>query len=278
MTRHSSGTRFPITRVLLAVLGVSGALTVSMAVSPLPAHAAHPFPIPHDYLLPNHYYCRASQIPFTTNCIIDKCHFVRNPTEDNHTNCPRVRFLPGENLSNMDLRYANLSGASLESREKNQTELFYANLSHANLSGANLEGDRYEQTDLTAANLTEADLTGAELSGANFNHANLTRAKVSSCRPGRSTNSDRNRCDSASVDLAYAELTGAHLNGANLPDANLIAAHLYGADLRGANLLGAFTNGGPEQFYKVTFGDTTCPDGTNSNSHEGTCANDLHRS
>ena len=52
----------------------------------------------------------------------------------------------------------------------------------------------------------------------------------------------------------YADLQGCNLTNRNLTSANLSGAALYGADLMG-----------------VTWINTTCPDGTNSDSHGGTC-------
>jgi uncharacterized protein YjbI with pentapeptide repeats len=50
---------------------------------------------------------------------------------------------------------------------------------------------------------------------------------------------------------------------ANLADANFTNDNLTGADLTGANLTG------------VTWSNTTCPDGTNSNTDGDTCNNNL---
>ena len=66
-------------------------------------------------------------------------------------------------LSDANLRYANLRGANLGD----------ANLRYANLRGADL---RY--ANLGDANLRGADLTGADLSGANLARANLTGASL----------------------------------------------------------------------------------------------------
>jgi uncharacterized protein YjbI with pentapeptide repeats len=109
------------------------------------------------------------------------------------------------------------------------------NLSGLNLSNADLAGD-----DLQGDNLKGTDLSGADLSGANLKGSNLMRANLS----------------------------GADLSGANLQSDNLIGANLSGADLSGVNLRG--TN-----LKNVTWADTTCPDGTNSNNDGGTCVGHL---
>jgi hypothetical protein len=93
---------------------------------------------------------------------------------------------------------------------------------------------------LAGCNLSGLDLTGANLQGADLTDANLNGAN----------------------------LTGANLRGANLTDANLNHANLTSADLTGATLTGANLN-------HVTYSDTTCPDGTNSNNNGGTCTGHL---
>ena len=63
-----------------------------------------------------------------------------------------------------------------------------------------------------------------------------------------------------------ADLTGADLVGADLKDLNLTGADLTAADLAGANLWAADTTA-------AVWSDTTCPDGTNSDTDGDTCAN-----
>ena len=70
------------------------------------------------------------------------------------------------------------------------------------------------------------------------------------------------------TDLINAYLIEADLRYANLRYANLSGAELYGADLYGADLSGADLTG-------VIWGNTICPDGTNSNNNGNTCVNNL---
>ena len=93
---------------------------------------------------------------------------------------------------------------------------------------------------LAGCNLHGLNLSGADLSGANLSNANLSKA---------------------------------NLSGANLSNANLSGANLNGANLTGAKLNGATTTGA--NLNKVTWRNTTCPDGTNSNSDGGICAGHL---
>ena len=136
-------------------------------------------------------------------------------------------------------------------------DLAEANIPGANLSGANLSG-----ADLDSANLNSAYLSGANLTGANLITTDLTGAHLSV------------------ANLSGADLTAVVLRGADLSYANLSSATLYGSpplfhepDLRDANLLNAdFTDA---FVFDVLWGNTTCPDATNSDNDGGTCENNL---
>lgn len=80
------------------------------------------------------------------------------------------------------------------------------------------------------------------------------------------------------VDLTGVSLRLANLAGANLRGARLVRADLTGADLRGADLTDADLSGallGAARLTGVHWDNTTCPDGTNSDAHGGTCAGHL---
>lgn len=154
---------------------------------------------------------------------------------------------PGADLVNCDLSLAPLRGADLRG----------ANLTGADLRGAIGYNADLQDANLTAANVTSADLTGATLTGATMTKANLTFARLG-------------------ANLTGATLRGATLTGADLFLANLTRANLTGADLRGATLRGAILTGA--NVANCRFGNTTCPDGTNSNDPDGdggTCRNNL---
>lgn len=74
--------------------------------------------------------------------------------------------------------------------------------------------------------------------------------------------------------LRGAQLVGADLRGVSLRNADLTGADLTRADLAGSDLAGA-------KIEKVTWSDTTCPDGTNSDAtvrtrkQHGTCLGHL---
>jgi Pentapeptide repeats (8 copies) len=102
-----------------------------------------------------------------------------------------------------------------------------------------------------------AALAGCNLHGLDLSNAILAGADLSS-----------------GTDLSNANLNKADLSGANLSFANLSGANLNKADLTGANLTGAITTGA--NFNKVTWSNTTCPDGTSSSaSTPETCVGHL---
>jgi uncharacterized protein YjbI with pentapeptide repeats/uncharacterized RDD family membrane protein YckC len=141
-------------------------------------------------------------------------------------------------LSNIQLKQANLANANLSRSLMSRSDLSRANLNKANLSytrlfGANLSSTQLVGTDLRNAVLENASLTNADLSDANLTEANLYAAHLV-------------RVSAIGTQLAYANLTKtdwqgadlseAYLDYANLSDANLSAARLTGVSLRSTNL------------------------------------------
>jgi len=117
------------------------------------------------------------------------------------------------NISDTDLRGANLRGADLSGANLRYADLSCADLSCADLRGAILSYADLRGANLSCANLRGADLRGANLSGANLSHTNLRGADLSD------------------TDLSGADLRGANLRGANLRGADLRYTILSGADL-----------------------------------------------
>jgi len=104
--------------------------------------------------------------------------------------------------------------------------------------GADLRWADLKGCDLSGANLAGADLEGALLTGANLSSADLTGAKL------------------FNVDAAGADLTRARLDRA-------IVSH---TSFEGANLRGASVT---MTLLRPTYGNTTCPDGSNSDADDG---------
>jgi uncharacterized protein YjbI with pentapeptide repeats len=148
----------------------------------------------------------------------------------------------------------------------------------ANLSDANLSDVDLTNSDLVGANLTGADVVDATLTNAGLSGATLTSVSsggivgtpsslplhwmlASGYLIGPEANlsdADLSGVNLTNSDLSFANLTGANLSAANLTDAYLNSANLTDADLTG-----------------VTWQDTICPDGTNSDNDGSTCVNNL---
>jgi uncharacterized protein YjbI with pentapeptide repeats len=82
-------------------------------------------------------------------------------------------------LSNTDIRGANLQGTNLDRVNLKDAVLYQANLCGASLFQANLCGAILSAANLSGANLKKANLHGAILSAANLSGANLSGANLS---------------------------------------------------------------------------------------------------
>lgn len=151
------------------------------------------------------------------------------------------------------------------------------------LAGANLAGSTI------AAHFTNTDFQGANLTNTTFQPFGTTFSHVHSggivgspaslpsggwtLKAGHLVGpwADLHDADLATVDLTGANLYGANLAGAGLAGANLAGADLDRADLSGADLTDA--SGLPLHYASATYGNTTCPDHSNSDTNAGTCAN-----
>lgn len=149
-----------------------------------------------------------------------------------------------------DLRSADLAGAELLRTGESYADFFGANMSGIDLGGASVN----------QANLVRADLNGADLVGGYFIDTDFTGADLTSASLYASFLNDAN--------FTNADLTNANLSGSFMPDADFT-----GANLTNASLSGSFVP--DDHFTDASWSNTTCPDGTNSNSDGGTCDNDL---
>jgi uncharacterized protein YjbI with pentapeptide repeats len=179
---------------------------------------------------------------------------------------------PAANLTGANLEGANLTGATLSAVTSfNTADLQFANLSGADVQGAKLAGADMDSvssggvtgipTSLpTGWGVTDGYLVGpnaslsfgTNLSGATFPvsslaGANLEGADVSSAVLTAVTSMEN--ANTSFTDFAGSDLTGQDLTGANLTGANMSGATLTG----------------------VTWSNTTCPDGSNSDTDGGTC-------
>jgi len=147
----------------------------------------------------------------------------------------QARIFHGNDLSNIDLASANLSGDDLTG-----TVLVGANLTNANLAGVDLSGNDLTGTILVGANLLNANLAGVSLLGKDLTGTNLSGVDLSGI--------DLTGTILVGANLANANLAGADLSGKNLAEtvlvgANLANANLDGVDLSGKNLRGTNLSG-----------------------------------
>ena len=96
----------------------------------------------------------------------------------NESNWGEYYASDGRNMSECDLRGANIRGANLNLANLKEADIDGANLRGATLRSANLRYATLRSTFLEGADLTEADLEGAVLANATPSSANLTNANL----------------------------------------------------------------------------------------------------
>jgi uncharacterized protein YjbI with pentapeptide repeats len=172
--------------------------------------------------------------------------------------------LSGANLGGVDLTGANLTGANLDNADLFTSTLIGATFDNASLRNTNLDdayapGGSFVHADLRGANFYFATLSDANLSGANlsdswlgiytFEGSILQNANFS----GSAISGDLRNTDLRGADLSFTTLSYVSLNNADLRDANLL-----GAELKAGTTLDG-----------ITWGNTTCSDGSNSDDDDG---------
>lgn len=123
--------------------------------------------------------------------------------------------LDGADISDTDLRFANLKYASLDDVNFYKSDLRWANFCKASLQHTNLS-----YADFREATFNDANIFNSNLSHADFGDANLVGAY-----------------------LVHTNLTRADLRGANLCCANIGSCVFYDADLRDCNFIYANLRG-----------------------------------
>jgi uncharacterized protein YjbI with pentapeptide repeats len=154
--------------------------------------------------------------------------------------------LRGGNLAGVNYSGANLSGQNISNGNIQNAIFNNANLTNANFTSDNAQGASFIQADLAGANLTEADFQNVNFSSANLTSADFQGDNVKGSK------------------MSEANLTNANLSGGNFQSINFTNANLAGVNLNTSNLKGSTVTG-------VTWSNTTCPNGTNSNKDNNTC-------
>ena len=159
-----------------------------------------------------------------------------------------------------DLRGANFAGADLTGADLRYADLTDAVFTDATLIGADFSGATVARTDMRGALLSEAIFTDVDLMTVNLQSTALLGVDLS------------NR-DLRGIDLNHALLSNADLSDSNLSGADLTGVDLSFADLTNTNLFGAKMAGA--DLVPVTWANTVCPDGTDSDTNGGTCIGHL---
>jgi uncharacterized protein YjbI with pentapeptide repeats len=181
--------------------------------------------------------------------------------------------LQGSVLTDADLLGANLTGANLEEAEPTDTNLTDANLTHAFMYETNLTDATLNDANLTDAVLVDSTLAGANVAGATLTglESDLISGTPSALPSGWILFGGYLIGSGASLSMASLvglDASGMDLANINLYEATLTNANFTNTDLAGANMDLTFLMG-------ATWSNTTCPDGTNSNSDGDTCVNNL---
>ena len=162
------------------------------------------------------------------------------------------------NLKNASLSYSNLSDASFVNANLRGSDGLFSTFHRTDFTSATMSSGIFRQSDFTDAQFVGAQLTYTEFRYSDMSGVNLTNAWI------------YGGGDWLMVDLSYADLTNAMMY-----DLDLRYANLTGADLTGADLAYLNTSYGPADLTGVTWSNTTCPDGTNSDNNGNTCMNNL---
>ena len=162
------------------------------------------------------------------------------------------------NLKNASLSYSNLSDASFVNANLRGSDGLFSTFHRTDFTSATMSSGIFRQSDFTDAQFVGAQLTYTEFRYSDMSGVNLTNAWI------------YGGGDWLMVNLSYADLTNAMMY-----DLDLRYANLTGADLTGAALAYLNTSYGPADLTGVTWSNTTCPDGTNSDNNGNTCMNNL---
>jgi uncharacterized protein YjbI with pentapeptide repeats len=167
---------------------------------------------------------------------------------------------------------ADLTGAGLDAQN-----LSNYNLTDANFTGADLTGADLSNAVLVAANFTDTWAYDADFTRANLDGATMTRtlANYASFANAIMTSASVENATLDNANLTYLNGRDASFKGSSLQDVNLKYSSLYSADLTNANLRNA-ANASTANLNAITWNNTTCVDGTNSDQHNGaSCLNGM---
>ena len=175
----------------------------------------------------------------------------------------------------IDLSGCNFAGAVLDAPNLQQANLSDADLSRT-FSGSNgnsapdFSGANMRRVDLSDATMRSPVLTDTNLTDADMHGANLSRASNTLLRTIlRRTNFTAAVLGGTGVLSDPAEFVRVSAVGADFSSAELAGVTFQRSNLAGAHFAGALN------LDTVTWLNTTCPDGTNSDNNGRTCENNL---
>jgi uncharacterized protein YjbI with pentapeptide repeats len=161
-----------------------------------------------------------------------------------------------------DLPRTNLAGARIARAILVDALLCDAILSDADLHATDFTGAAFEDASAFRTNLSWATLDGVGAGFVPFVEANLSNARWLA---GSAIGASFDGADMHRIDLRGTSVRAATLVGADLRYARLDGVDFTNADLTGANWRRA------TGLASAIFVNTTCPDGTNSDTNGGTC-------
>jgi uncharacterized protein YjbI with pentapeptide repeats len=188
-----------------------------------------------------------------------------------------------------DLRNCDLSGREMEGVNLTNADLTGANLDDASLFTATVRGAKFDGASLRRTNMEDADAIGASFVGADMRNVDLYFALVRNANISGADLSDSwlngidfegsiaQGANFSGSDIRSVDFKDTDLRGADLSFTDLLYSPMQRADLRDANLFRA-SQFGDDLLVDITWGNTTCADGTNSDDADGdgfTCLNNF---
>ncbi len=140
-------------------------------------------------------------------------------------------ILTRANMQHSKLDAANLKGSHLQAVDLSDAELQDANLQEAKLQSATLIGTQLQDASFVGANMQETQLWHSNLSNSNLQKVQLQQAKFNGVDLG---NADLRAAKLNNASFIGSNLTGASLHGANITSAAFDKANLTAADLSNA--------------------------------------------
>ncbi len=149
--------------------------------------------------------------------------------------------LTHHDLSKLNFRSADLSGADFSHSRFNQSDMEGADFSNAVFFGCDLRNANLKQAKLNRADFRGAQLIGADLRGADLNKADLRQGQVMTFTKSKSNGADKYSGKTLFIGahMSEANLKGIRASDADFTDADLSAVLLQDADLKNAKFIGA---------------------------------------